>query len=460
MKKFEVGDLYYNDERYQELCALNQISGYERSLNPADIILPPGYKAEVFMEGLDSPSDMLFINETTMLIADSGLSSGNGKVYRLQNGELALLAENFYPPLNGIAYRNGNTYVSHRGFITVVRENGTREDIISGLPSYGDFSNNNIVFGPDNKIYFGIGTATNSGVVGLDNTWIYNYPMFQDYPGGFILLSGQNFATRNAFSSGEEIVYTGAFSPYGIPNMPFELRKGITKATGCILRANPDGTDLEQVAWGLRNPARIRFDPTNQLFAANHGFDYRGSRPIVNSPDELHNILENMWYGWPDYTAGEPVTLPRFTPSGRAPSEFLLTNHPNVVPRPFAIFPPQSTIMGFDFNRFETFGNIGDIYIAEFGRSELQSEEDPTPYSGAGHRVSKVDIITRGVTTFAINRSGFPAAITREGGFGRPVEVQFGPDGAMYILDMGTNLPDQLDFFIPNTGVIWRITPT
>lgn len=35
------------------------------------------------------------------------------------------------------------------------------------------------------------------------------------------------------------------------------MRKGVTKATGSILRANTDGTGLELVAWGLRNPARI-----------------------------------------------------------------------------------------------------------------------------------------------------------------------------------------------------------
>jgi len=440
------------------LHILNQQNTISRSLNPSDIFVPKGFRIEVFAEGLNTPSDMLFINQRTILLTDAGVTSGNGKVLMLQDGRLEVIAEGFNPPLNGIAYRDGNIYVSHKGYITVVRENGEKVNIISGLPSLGDFSNNNVVFGPDNKIYFGIGSATNSGVVGLDNKWIYEHPRFHDYPGGYILLNGQNFQTRNAFSAGVEIAYTGAFSPYGIPNSPYEFRKGVTVATGSILRANPDGTDIELVAWGLRNPARIKFDSLNQLFAANHGYDHRGSRPIANAPDELLFIQEGLWYGWPDYTAGEPVTLTRYATYERNRLEFLLTNHPNDPPKPFVTFPPQSTIMGFDFNRYEVFGNVGDIFIAEFGRLEEMTSEDTRPYAGVGHRISKVDIATRGVTTFAINRSGFPSAVTREGGFGRPIDVEFGQDGAMYILDMGTNLQHDPTYFVPYTGVIWKIT--
>ena len=59
---------------------------------------------------------------------------------------------------------------------------------------------------------------------------------------------------------------------------------------------------------------------------------------------------------------------------------------------------------------------------------------------------------------FETNKSGFSASITREGGFGRPSDIAFGPDGAMYIVDMGTNTIEEPNVFIPNTGVIWKIT--
>ena len=73
----------------------------------------------------------------------------------------------------------------------------------------------------------------------------------------------------------------------------------MTHASGSILRANPDGSKLELVAWGLRNPFRLRFDRFNRLFTANHGIDVRGSRPIANSPDEFQWIRQNTWYGFP-----------------------------------------------------------------------------------------------------------------------------------------------------------------
>lgn len=80
------------------------------------------------------------------------------------------------------------------------------------------------------------------------------------------------------------------------------------------------------------------------------------------------------------------------------------------------------------------------------------------PYPGIGQRISKIDMTTGVVTTFAINKSGFPASLTLEGGFERPADVVFGPDGAMYVLDMGLNMRNDPTVFIAHTGVIWKIT--
>jgi hypothetical protein len=33
----------------------------------------------------------------------------------------------------------------------------------------------------------------------------------------------------------------------------------------------------------------------------------------------------------------------------------------------------------------------------------------------------------------------------------------FGPDGVMYIVDMGMNFPNDHNKFIPKTGVIWKV---
>ena len=431
---------------------------YKRKLNTSDIKLPAGYSIEVFAEGLDTPINMIFTDTGEMLIADSGVITGNGKVLQYSNKGFEVIAEGFNPPLTGINYINGNIYVSHRGYITIVKPDGSKQDIISGLPSFGDHHNNQVVFGNDGKMYFGQGTATNSGVVGLDNSWVERYPFFHDYPGSNIILHNNNFMTKNIqTASPNEYTCTGAYSPFGIPNIPCEMEKGIIRASGSILRADLDGANLQLVAWGLRNPFRLKFDRFNRLFSSNHGADVRGSRPIDNSPDEFQLIMPGVWYGWPDYTGGLPVTLPRFKAEGKEQPEFLIANHPMIPPNPFALFTPHAAIMGFDFNYNRDFGPYGDAYIAEFG-SEAPETTGGKPLPGVGHRISRINMNTGDTTTFAINKSGFAASYSGDGGFESPIDVVFGPDDAMYILDFAVTPENEPDEFYPGSGVIWKIT--
>lgn len=430
----------------------------KRKLRPSDIKLPPGYSIEVFAEGLNTPINMIFTDSGEILVADAGVTSGNGKVYRLTKNGFELVADGFNPPLTGINYYRGNIYVSHRGFITIVKADGTKQDIISGLPSFGDHHNNQVIFGPDGRMYFGQGTATNSGVVGLDNDWIAKYPFFHDYAGEDIVLSGYNFLTEDINAPlSKDYACTGAYAPFGTPSSPFEVVKGMLKASGSILSANPDGSDLKLVAWGLRNPFRLKFDCYNRLFAGNHGADVRGSRPIENSPDEFQLITPGMWYGWPDYYGGQPVTLPKFKPEDGPQPKFLFSQHPMIPPRPFAVFPIHAAIMGFAFNYNKDFGYYGDAFIAEFG-SEAPETTGGRPLPEVGHRISRIDMKTGCITDFAVNKSGFGALYSGEGGFERPIDVVFGLDKAMYVVDFAVVPEGEPDNFIPNTGVIWKIT--
>lgn len=430
---------------------------YIRKLDPCDIKVPAGYKVDVFATGFDTPISMLFTEDGDILVADSGVLTGNGKVLRLTHKGYQIVAENFNPPVTGINYLDGDIYVSHRGSITVVKPDGTKVDILSGLPSWGDHHNNQVDFGPDGKMYFGQGTATNSGVVGLDNSWVEQYRFFHDYPGENINLAGQNFETPNIQTSDpKDYTYTGAYTPFGVPSYPNEPVKGVTRANGSLMRANLDGSNLELLVWGLRNPFRLKFDKYNRLFTTNHANDVRGSRPIANCADEFHLVSPGTWYGWPDYTAALPVTLPQFQVEGYPQLQFLINNHPMIPPKPFATFDPHSAIMGFDYSYNNNFAPYGDVFISEFG-SLAPTTTGGKPLPGVGHRVSKINMQTSEVTVFAINKSGLPASLTGGGGFDRPIDVVFGPDSAMYIVDFGVSDPDNPGSFYPGTGVIWRI---
>lgn len=426
-----------------------------RKVKPADIALPPGYRIEVFAAGLTTPINIMFAADGTMLAADAGVTSGSGKVLQLTKQGFETMAAGFNPPLTGINEYQGNIYVAHRGAITVIKRDGTRENILAGLPSWGDHHNNRMVFGPDGKMYFGQGTATNSGVVGEDNRWAVRYPSFHDIPGAPLTLTGQNFTTKNFLAAAPyELASTGAFSPYGVSTRPGEVVTGAGAASGSILRANPDGSRLELVAWGLRNPFRIRFDRRNRLYAANHGMDVRGSRPVANAPDEFQLIVPGMWYGWPDYSGGLPVTSPLFKPEGQPQPAFLLAHPPMQPPRPFVNFTPHAAAMGFDFNDHPGFAPLGDAFIAEFG-AEAPGTTGGELLPGVGHRISRIEMRTGKKTPFAINKSGFAASQTGGGGLERPIDVLFGPDGAMYVADFGQSEGES--GWIPGSGVIWRI---
>ncbi|MGI6550385.1 MAG: PQQ-dependent sugar dehydrogenase [Syntrophomonadales bacterium] len=428
-----------------------------RRLDPRDIQLPPGYKIEVFKAGLTTPINLVIAHDDQMYVADAGVTSGSGKVIRLTPQGEDVVAEGFNPPLTGINIYKGDIFVSHRGFITVIKPNGKLIDVLAGLPSWGDHHNNRVVFGSDGKMYFGQGTATNSGVVGEDNAgWVENHPQFHDYPGASVVLEGRNFTSENFLTSAPgDLATTGAYSPFGVSTSRGECIKGITAASGSVLRANRDGSGLELIAWGLRNPFRMKFDRHGRLFSTNHGMDVRGSRGVANSPDEFQLIKEGVWYGWPDFTGGQPVTNRIFKPHNGPQPQFLLARHPMRPPLPVAVFAPHSAIMGFDFNYTHRFENFGDVYIAEFG-SEAPGTTGGEPLPGVGHRVSRINMKNGKVSTFAINKSGFAASYTGGGGFERPIDVVFGRDESMYVVDFGIS-GDGEEGYLEGTGVIWRI---
>ena len=170
-----------------------------RKLDPSDILLPPGYKIDVFANGLTTPINITFTDQGDILVADSGITDGNGKVLKLTKEGFTVIADGFNPPLTGITEYQGNIYVSHRRYITLIQPDGTKKDIIEGLPSNGDHHNNRVVFSGRENVFWAR-DGNNSGVVGKDNDWVKEHPFFHDYPGGEITLRGQDFKTSDFLS--------------------------------------------------------------------------------------------------------------------------------------------------------------------------------------------------------------------------------------------------------------------
>lgn len=126
-------------------------------------------------------------------------------------------------------------------------------------------------------------------------------------------------------------------------------------------------------------------------------------------------------------------------------------------PKPFSNFPNHSATMGFDFNYNKNFDGYGDVYIAEL-ESLAPMTTGGKPFPKVGHRVSRIDMNTGKIYTFAINKSEYAATYTGGGGFELPTDVIFDKSGSMYMVDFGLHVPGEAGRFIPSTGVIWKIT--
>jgi glucose/arabinose dehydrogenase len=405
-------------------------------------------------------------------------------------GQITRYADGFNGPITDILWYRGRMYVSHKSKISAVEADGRVVDLVTGLPSHGDHHNNQLTAGPDGKIYFGQGTATNSGVVGLDNSypfvWLLLWPDVHDVPAKDIRLTGESFLTpqpnnvlarqgklltlgRNltyavtsVFNRNKEkslLVRTRAFQPFGERKRTV---KGNVKASGSILRMNPDGSGLEVYAWGLRNPFGVMWGPDGQLYAADNAYEERGSRPIANAKDNIFQIRQGAWYGFPDYSGGIPVTDPQFRPKRGPRPEFLMAEHPPVE-QPWMTRPEHAGVTKFDFSTNAAFGYKGHMFLSEVGSATPVTGDDPNV---SGYVIVRIDPVTKEAQPFLRSRTAGTEAqnsgITP--GPRRPVEARFSPAGdALYVTDIGV-----IDFAVggagpfplpvPGTGVIWRIT--
>ena len=183
----------------------------------------------------------------------------------------------------------------------------------------------------------------------------------------------------------------------------------------------------------------------------------RGSRNIFNDPDYLLKVEEGAWYGWPEYFDGQPATDARFKDPAHDQPQFLWKEHPPLT-KAFTTFPSHGAINGLAFSPGGAFGFDGDIFVTAFGT--FLPVTTGVSVDAAGFSVVRVSPSDGKVEDFATNMLPGPAYINQGGGFDRPSDVLFAPDGSLYVVDWGaSNLGSEGLKLTPLTGAIWRIYP-
>jgi glucose/arabinose dehydrogenase len=202
------------------------------------IVVPAGYRVTTFAAGLDHPTAMawgpdgrLYVTEDTGLLVVAARGSQ----------KLVVAARSLRTPL-GLVWRRRTLFVSEQGRLTRFDLRGSalrnHRTVVDGLP-FGEHQQDNVVLGPDGRLYFGSGSTCDACV-----------------------------------------------------------EKDPRSAT--VLSVRPNGTDLRIVARGLRNPYGLAFRPgTNRLYVSVNGQDKLGTAAHPEPADSVVRIRTGAFYGWP-----------------------------------------------------------------------------------------------------------------------------------------------------------------
>jgi glucose/arabinose dehydrogenase len=331
--------------------------------SPAESIrLPPGFSIGIYADDVPGARSMALGLNGTLFIG----TRSEGRVYAVLDhdgdqraDEVITIASGLRMP-NGVAVRDGALYVAEVSRVLRYDDIESRlrnppapvvvNDQFPGETSHGWKF---IRFGPDGKLYVPVGSPCNACI---------------------------NPDERHA----------------------------------TIMRMNPDGSDLEIYARGIRNTVGFDWHPdTGTLWFTDNGRDFMGDDI---PPDELNRAPSpGMHFGFP-YCHGNNISDPGFG-SDRLCNEFA---------SPAAELGPHVAALGMRFYTGTMFPEEyrNQIFIAEHG-----SWNRAVPI---GYRIMLVRLEGERVVSYEPFAEGWLQGYIS---WGRPVDVQVMPDGALLVSD-------------------------
>lgn len=477
---------------------------------------PTGFTVQPYIRGLSAPTAMAWDGDGSLLVAEGGNYNDEPRILSFKkDGTVTTLypydrkipfiiprgSFRLYGPIGGMLVYKGHIYVSHRdenglGRITMLDHKGGWTTIVANLPTQGDYSVTDLAMDTRpafNRLYFGVGSATNSGVAGIDNwQWIQDHPKVHDEPWGWVHLRGYRFDSPNPFSGlfgPADIAVTAPFQAFNVSNET-EVEGSEHHPNAAIYSCSPEGGDVRIEAHGIRYPRGIGFNGYSFYFT-NEGMELRGTRPVKNDPDAFLRLIGGgTWYGFPDYTADlQPVLEEKFQPdpamiahTGYRRVLFVIdqqqTNQdprnqanrvqlldPNANTRVTGRFAPLSGAAKIAFIP-DTWPNRADRTKAVVA---LAGDRAPFATSGypirgpIGYKLVLVDLDSHQVSDYIANTLGGPGSridAKNQDLLERPVDVKFGPDGTLFILDAGRmQMHDGHEEYEDGAGRIFRLVP-
>ncbi|MEM7367321.1 MAG: PVC-type heme-binding CxxCH protein [Bacteroidota bacterium] len=198
---------------------------------------------------------------------------------------------------------------------------------------------------------------------------------------------------------------------------------------GAVMRANPDGSDFEIFAHGLRNPQELAFDEYGNLISVDNDGDHKGEQ------ERIVHILEGSDSGWrihwqfgkynqphEDYKVwiNERLHLPHF--AGQA--AFLLPPISKANDGPAGLAYNPGTAMGGQWKHYFFSSHFkGSAARSQIVAFRLQSK-------GASFELAEEKRVILGIASTG---------------------VSFGPDGALYIADWKDSYDKKTE------GRIWKL---
>lgn len=276
------------------------------------------YSYDLIAKGFEGAKDFTFDKNNNIYV-----SKGNKLIKINSNRTKELVFQLNGINIKDIEYLDGELFYLYDDKLNSFNLNENKHSLILDcIPSFGEFNDNKMIV-KENMIYLAINAATNSGVVSSDDKWAVNSNL-SDLSPKELEVTGIKFDDEK----------TGAFMPYGQTNDEGDKITESVIGNASIIKINPKTKEYKLIAYGIRNIEGIDFNDLGEIFATVGGIEEKGARPLYGDSDYIYKIDEDeSWYGWPDYSGGDPVDSSRFRQEGKAKQNFVLQNHPTKTPK-------------------------------------------------------------------------------------------------------------------------------